>query len=80
MISLWAFQIGRPGGVAGFVLTNWLVWLMLGLVVLLPFCPARMPTVATSPTPNPAIPTSPTPSPPVATVDDPRLWTIKPRE
>ncbi|HEX6870580.1 MAG TPA: glycosyltransferase 87 family protein [Micromonosporaceae bacterium] len=36
LISLWAFQLGRPGGALGFVLTNWLVWVMIILLATLP--------------------------------------------
>jgi len=36
VLSLWAFTLGEPGGVLGFVLTNWLIWLMVALLVLLP--------------------------------------------
>ena len=40
VISLWEFDLGRPGGPIGFVLGNWFLWLMLSLLVLLPFGPA----------------------------------------
>jgi alpha-1,2-mannosyltransferase len=36
VVSLWEFNLGRPGGVVGFVLGNWFVWLMLALLVALP--------------------------------------------
>lgn len=36
ILSLWAFSLGEPGGFVGFVLTNWLIWLMLILLALLP--------------------------------------------
>lgn len=36
LVSLWDFTLHQPGGPGGFVLTNWLVLLMLGLLVLLP--------------------------------------------
>jgi alpha-1,2-mannosyltransferase len=51
MIQWWDFTLLRPGGVVGFVLSNWLVWLMLALLVLLPIrrpapAAARRPQVA----------------------------------
>jgi alpha-1,2-mannosyltransferase len=36
VLSLYEFDLGRPGGVIGFILSNWVVWLMLALVALLP--------------------------------------------
>jgi alpha-1,2-mannosyltransferase len=39
MIQWWDFTLLRPGGPIGFVLSNWLVWLMLVLLVLLPIQP-----------------------------------------
>ena len=47
VLSLWAYSLHEPGGVLGFVMTNWLIWLMLALLVLLP---AR-PSVAVAATP-----------------------------
>jgi alpha-1,2-mannosyltransferase len=36
VLSLYEFTLDRPGGVVGFVLSNWFVWLMLALLVVLP--------------------------------------------
>jgi alpha-1,2-mannosyltransferase len=36
VLALWEFTFDRPGGVIGFVLANWFVWLMLALLVVLP--------------------------------------------
>jgi alpha-1,2-mannosyltransferase len=36
VLSLYEFELGRPGGVIGFIGSNWVVWLMLALVALLP--------------------------------------------
>jgi alpha-1,2-mannosyltransferase len=36
VLSLWDFTLHQPGGVLEFVMSNWLVWLMLGLLVALP--------------------------------------------
>jgi alpha-1,2-mannosyltransferase len=36
VLSLWSFTWHEPGGVVGFVASNWFVWLMLSLLVLLP--------------------------------------------
>jgi hypothetical protein len=36
----------HPGGLTGFVLGNWMIWLMLLLVVVLPIDPARASTDA----------------------------------
>ena len=33
----------HPGGLVGFVLGNWMIWLMLLLLVVLPVDPARAP-------------------------------------
>jgi alpha-1,2-mannosyltransferase len=36
MLSLWDFTLNNPGGAVGLLLSNWLVWLMLTLLFLLP--------------------------------------------
>jgi len=36
MIQWWDFTLLRPGGAVGFVLSNWIVLLMLALMPLLP--------------------------------------------
>lgn len=36
VMTLWAFTLHEPGGVVGFVMSNWLVWVMLVLLPLLP--------------------------------------------
>ncbi len=36
LLSLWAFDLHQPGGLVGFVLSNWQLWLMLVVLVLLP--------------------------------------------
>jgi alpha-1,2-mannosyltransferase len=36
VLALWEFTFDRPGGVIGFVASNWFVWLMLALLVVLP--------------------------------------------
>jgi alpha-1,2-mannosyltransferase len=36
MLQWWEFTLLKPGGVIGFVLSNWLIWLMLALLPLLP--------------------------------------------
>jgi len=45
MIQWWDFTLLRPGGPIGFVLSNWLVALMLALLVLLPIQPRMRATV-----------------------------------
>jgi hypothetical protein len=39
LLQWWEFNLGRPGGPVGFVLSNWLVLLMLALLPLLPIQP-----------------------------------------
>jgi len=41
VVALWEFSLGAPGGPVGFALSNWYVWLMLALLVLLPARAAR---------------------------------------
>jgi alpha-1,2-mannosyltransferase len=36
VISLWTFNLHQVGGVLGFILSNWFLWIMLALVPLLP--------------------------------------------
>jgi alpha-1,2-mannosyltransferase len=36
VLSLYEFTLHQPGGAVGFVLSNWIVWLMLALLVVLP--------------------------------------------
>ena len=43
VISLWEFNLGRPGGPVGFGLSNWFGWLMLSLLFLLPIQPSPAP-------------------------------------
>jgi alpha-1,2-mannosyltransferase len=43
MLQWYEFTLLKPGGPVGFVLSNWLIWLMLALLVLLPVRPARVP-------------------------------------
>ena len=41
VVALWEFTLHHPGGVVGFVLGNWFVWLMLALVAVLPARPTQ---------------------------------------
>jgi alpha-1,2-mannosyltransferase len=43
MLQWWDFTLQRPGGPVGFVLSNWLVLLMLVLLAVLPTRPAKIP-------------------------------------
>jgi alpha-1,2-mannosyltransferase len=36
VMTLWAFTLDEPGGVTGLIMSNWLVWVMLLLLPLLP--------------------------------------------
>jgi len=45
LLQWWEFNLGRPGGPVGFVLSNWLVLLMLALLPLLPIQPRPDPRV-----------------------------------